>query len=244
MRFVVKNTTKCTLWDLLCPYTCRGCGALGELVCGCCKNDLILSRAVICPLCKHERIIPEERALTAVDFHCQDCDSELEAIFVAGWKEGLLEELIKEYKYQSVRAISEILAEILDSKLPRDLPAEAVVVPLPTIGMHIRQRGFDHTLLLAKKLARRRGWQCQQLLARAKDTVQVGTKAATRVEQANAAYAATKKIDTGTSYLLLDDIWTTGASMLAAASVMRGAGAKNLMPAVIATGKPNEAAGK
>lgn len=93
---------------------------------------------------------------------------------------------------------------------------------------------------LAKKLARKRGWKCQRLLLRASDTVQVGTKASERAEQARKAYMVQKEADSDVNYLLLDDVWTTGASMLAAEKVMRAAGAKKVMGVVIAVGKQKE----
>ncbi len=50
MKFVVKNTTRSGLLDLLCPHTCRGCGRLGAVLCECCKNDLPESPLRVCPL--------------------------------------------------------------------------------------------------------------------------------------------------------------------------------------------------
>ena len=49
-----------------------------------------------------------------------------------------------------------------------------------------------------------------------------------------------KEADSDVNYLLLDDVWTTGASMLAAEKVMRAAGAKKVMGVVIAVGKQKE----
>lgn len=151
--------------------------------------------------------------------------------------------MIREYKYQSVRAIGQVLLELLFIAVPEDLGVEAeriVVVPLPTIGKHVRQRGLDHTKILAKKLAKRRGWQCEMVLERAADTVQVGTSAAERAKQAEQAYRVARKIDVEKTYLLLDDVWTTGASMLAAAKTMQEVGVENLVGVILATGKPLE----
>lgn len=169
------------------------------------------------------------------------------ALYVGGWREGVLEELVEEYKYQSVWAMGEVLAEIVDGALPMEGEAdwcgateEVVVVPLPTIGRHVRERGLDHTLRVARKLAKRRGWKCEQVLLRAADTVQVGAKANEREEQARKAYVARGEVDAKKTYVLLDDVWTTGASMRAAAEVMRKAGAERLIGVVIAVGRPWE----
>lgn len=236
MKFVVKSTTKCGLLDLLCPYTCRGCGRLGAVLCECCKNDLIKVRLRVCPLCQQVLADATKNGATWKDYRCKDCGLGFEALFVGGWREGVLAKLVKEYKYQAVLAIGEMLVEVLDKTIP-ELPQNMVVVPLPTVGRHVRERGLDHTLSLAKNLARRRGWKCQQLLLRAADTVQVGTKAAERVAQAERAYTVQKTVGSEMNYLLLDDVWTTGASMLAAEKVLRQAGAEKIMGVVIAVGK-------
>lgn len=241
MGFVVKNTTKCGLLDLLCPHTCRGCGRLGATLCECCKKYMLEQFQPICPICKKSFAKSSENVINAPAEQknlklCLDCESPLDGLWAFGWRKGTLEKLVEEYKYQSVRAISSDLAELLDFALPEALNqlGEIVIVPLPTIGRHVRERGLDHTLLLAKRLAQRRHWQYRSVLARAVDTVQVGSKVAERKKQAARAYAVRGLLDSNTNYLLLDDVWTTGASMLAAAQVMREAGAKHLYGAVIA----------
>lgn len=193
----------------------------------------------VCPLCQKVLANAEKSGATWRDYNCEDCQLPLDALFVGGWREGVLAKLVKEYKYQAVRAAGEVLVEILDKVIP-ELPVDTIVVPLPTIGRHVRERGLDHTLLLAKKLARSRGWKYQQILRRAEDTVQVGTKAAERQEQAKRAYEVARMVDNEVTYLLLDDVWTTGASMLAAVDRLRQAGAKSVMGAVLVVGRDQQ----
>lgn len=232
MNFVVKNTTSWKLVDLLCPHTCRGCRRLGEVICECCKNNILAKRIDICPLCKRKLDVQEKQS-------CRDCETGFRRIFVGGWREGVLSELVAEYKYKSVRAISEVLVEVMNRAIPQEWgrDEEVVVVPLLTIGKHVRQRGIDHTLCLAKKLARRRGWKVEKLLVRKTDTVQVGTKAAERQEQAERAYEALGAARKDVKYLLLDDVWTTGASAMAALKVIREAGAEDVSVVVIEVGR-------
>lgn len=239
MNFVVKNTTKCGLLDLLCPYSCRGCGRRGAVLCDCCKKYLFARPLRICPLCKKSLAQAEKNDAEWRNYQCEDCEFPFAAVFVGGWREGVLAKLVKEYKYQAVRAASEALVGLLDATIP-ELPQNTVVVPLPTIGKHVRERGIDHTLVLARKLAKRRGWKCERRLVRAADTVQVGTKAAERQEQAKKAYAAVGEVDSDTNYLLLDDIWTTGASLIAAEETLRAAGAQKMMATVLAVGRERE----
>lgn len=231
MKFDVKNTTLVNILDLICPHSCRGCGHLGAVICECCKNDITMRGGRICPLCR--------RALDEKLEKCPDCETELRGIYVAGWREGALSKLIKDFKYRSVRACGDALVEMLDRVIPQGV-AEMTVVPLPTIGRHVRERGLDHTLVMAKKLAKRRGWRCERILERKADFVQVGTKATERQEQAEKSYMVAKAIDANKSYLLLDDVWTTGMTIRAAEKVLREAGAKDVYAALVAVGRPQE----
>lgn len=257
MSFIVKNTTKWGLLDLVCPHTCRGCGRLGAVLCECCKNNIKSAGEAICPLCKCSVAMtagkcPDCSAGGLVDkeWMCPDCEIPFCWLGVVGWREGALAKVVKDFKYKSVRAAGEVLAELLDSRIPenfeeicgvegttRDGGTEVVVVPLPTIGRHVRARGLDHTAILAKKLAKRRGWECERILGRATDTVQVGTKAADRKAQAEKTYELRREVDAEKIYLLVDDVWTTGATMLAAEKVLREAGARKIAGVVLATGR-------
>ena len=142
-----------------------------------------------------------------------------------GLREGVLRRLIEVYKYHSVRSACFELADLLKVFLSNDY----VLVPLPTIGRHVRERGFDHIELICKKT----GLCLEKALVRSNNAVQVGANKRERVEQAKTAYIA-KNVEPERNYLLVDDVWTTGASMMAACEQMRLAGAKRLSIAVIA----------
>ena len=175
---------------------------------------------------------------------CSRCKQNIEKckcevpVYTAFYRDGLMKELTEDYKYQSIRGLDKILAEMLDIALPKDF-GEAVIVPLPTAPKHIRERGFDHTLRLAKALAKRReAFSFCQVLYRNKNTVQVGADAKTRKRQAKEAYLVKSgAVDVNKTYLLIDDVWTTGASMESAIDLMKKAGAKYLAAAVILTAK-------
>ena len=239
MEFVVKNTTKWRLIDLVAPHSCRGCGHTGAVLCERCKIYNKEQREAICPLCR--MVVAQSYENGGKLVKCPNCEMELLGLWAVGWRRGVLKKLVSEFKYESVRAIGEVLAEMLNEAIPdlaKILPegAEVVVVPLPTIGKHVRRRGLDHTLILARKLAKKRGWKCEQVLTRVVDTVQVGAKVKERREQAERAYKVSQGVDSRKYYLLLDDVWTTGASMKAAERVMWEAGATKVMGVVIGVG--------
>ena len=225
MSFIVKNTTYPSPFDLLFPHSCRGCGHLGEALCECCKNNIVKSYQNICPNCKN----PKKSSC------CKKCKN-LPPIYIAGNRNGLLGEIIHDYKYHSIRSLSRPLAEILDHILPRDLPKNSILVPLPTANHHIRSRGFDHTYKIAKDLAKIRKFKIEPVLLRAKNTVQVGASKEARLTQAKEAYVLNPKIKLRheAPYILFDDVWTTGASIKAAKKLLKNGGAKNIRIVLLA----------
>ena len=206
---------------------------MGAVVCECCKNDTLRGIVRICPLCRHE--------VAKSDVKCQNCALPCAEILAAGWRTGWLGHLIGEYKMQSVRAAKSVLVEVLDTAVTQSsmIGNNIVVIPLPTIRRHVRERGFDHTAVIAKNLAKRHGWKMVRILGRAKDSVQVGSSKSQRKIQAKNAYELLIDPDLDVKYLLVDDIWTTGASMLAAIEILTQAGVlkEQIFGTVIAVSK-------
>ena len=93
-----------------------------------------------------------------------------------GERKDALQRLIGLYKFERVRSAYLVLGDLLVAVLP-DLPDDVVVVPVPTVPSHIRQRVYDHTLLLARRLARSKHLKLSKVLIRATDTMQWHTSA-------------------------------------------------------------------
>lgn len=256
MGFVVKNTIIKWIMELICPYTCRGCGELGEILCECCKKyikkgELTGPRKDVFQGEKRENRVKkederqrqrEEKILMTRKSGKVVLEGEMGRIremYVAGAREEFLGELVKEYKYKAVRDLGEDLGEILAEVVP--CLVEAAVVPLPTIRRHIRERGFDHMRIIGEKIAEIKGWEFSEILERKNNTVQVGANEEVRKKQAEQAYRLKKgeRLEPEKQYILVDDVWTTGASMRAAAEVLWQAGARKIIGLVVVTGKEN-----
>lgn len=215
MPNIVKNTTNISLLDLLAPHSCRGCGRIGTPICNRCKNNIIFEHFENPPKIKLPKSFPPT--------------------FIVCNRVELTDILIHDFKYNSVRALALPLAEILHQIIPK-IAEPTIIVPLPTIAHHIRTRGLDHTYLIAKKLAKLRHCSVQKLLIRNQNTIQVGTDRKTRIAQANNAYTINPniKINRHVNYILLDDVWTTGASMKAAVKLLQKSGAQKITTALLA----------
>ena len=222
MVFGVKNTTMTQFFELLAPHYCMICGEIGQVLCGNCKNDNISDGLNYCLKCG-----------VVVNRECEQCKMPFERSWMVGWRSEAIGTLVERYKYESVRALAWPLAEMMDATLPC-LPDDTVVVPVPTIAKHVRQRGLDHTRLFAGKLAKMRGWRCEMLVERRTDTVQVGAKRADRLRQAKEAFKIKGEIKKDAYYLVVDDVWTTGATICAICELLKKAGAENIMVAVLA----------
>ena len=101
----------------------------------------------------------------------------------------------------------------------------------------MRERGIDHTYQIAKRLAKMRGWKTEKLLLRNKNTVQLGADMDKRRRQAKEAFLFHGEINENKTYVLFDDIWTTGASMTEAGRIFKKMGAKKIVAVVFATNR-------
>jgi ComF family protein len=143
-----------------------------------------------------------------------------------------LQRLIGNYKFTNARAAHRPLAELLDTNLP-ELPENTVIVPVPTVSSHIRERGYDHMLLIARRLSRLRRLPISTRLQRATSTKQRAAGRRQRTEQAKVAFICRDQLDPDLTYLLIDDVITTGATVKYAAQALLNAGAVNVWVASI-----------
>ena len=212
---------------ILAPHHCIVCGIEDNVLCNQCQQHLGIQELLACPLCD----LPFQQAGV-----CLACRRKLylSHITVVGLNGGIIRQMIRDFKFHRLRAAAEPLAALLASRLPYMAPA-TMIVPIPTANNRIRQRGYDHTGLLAKALSRRTGFRMVELLGRQTQTRQVGARRQQRQRQAEVAYYVRNKAAcVGATILLIDDVITTGATMRAAMRLLYEAGAESVAIAAIA----------
>ena len=136
-----------SLISLLAPHLCFSCGAIGANLCDYCKYDIENEYFDGCILCGK---------LANKNGICATCHPPYSKAWCVGERSGVLGKLIDSYKFQRNYAAHKDLAGLVSDCIGV-LPTNAVIVPIPTISSHRRQRGYDHTLFLAKALSRRQG---------------------------------------------------------------------------------------
>lgn len=208
-----------TLLSQLAPHLCCGCRFEGTLLCDNCKYDITSEPYVLCVACG---TFPSDSSGICV--HCQVSYSRA---WCVGDRLDSLRALIEQYKFHRAKQAYQSLAAVLDETLP-DLPRETIVVTVPTLASHIRQRGYDHAALIGREFARRRNLRTAAPIQRVTTTKQLGAGRKQRFEQAKHAFVCPALLSSNEPYLLIDDVVTTGATVEYAAQALLSAGATDV----------------
>lgn len=142
---------------------------------------------------------------------------------------GLPKQLIVALKYKNRRPLARLLALHLIRRLrPTDID---LVTWAPTGDRRIAHRGYDQAELLARAVARELGVPCRRLLYRTHGAAQTGQS---RQQRIGAVGFRSRGVRAGLRVLVVDDVVTTGATMLAARSALLAAGVSDVQMVAIA----------
>jgi ComF family protein len=133
-------------------------------------------------------------------------------------------------KYERDVSLAAVLAGWLVRHCPRDRTYD-IVIPVPLHRDRLRWRGFNQAVLLARPLAR--AWDVPHdpfVLARTRHTApQVGLDERERRRNISGAFGVRRPSAVRErSVLLVDDVYTTGATLEECAHVLRRAGARHV----------------
>lgn len=218
--------------DLIFPRHCVGCGqpcgAFEHYVCADCWGAFEAIEAPRCSSCG----VGFEGAVADQTVCCPKC-TELDPVFDSGLSllqfKGLTRSFIHTLKYERGLFLKKDLERLL-----RSLPdaacwvEDAYLVPVPLHKKRQRQRGFNQSEFLAQaleKVAQTRG--VVKLLNRVRATqAQVHLTRQQRAQNVRNAFALNSKVffDKQGTYILVDDVYTTGATLQACAQVLRKCG--------------------
>ena len=143
---------------------------------------------------------------------------------------------LHEAKYHGSTRAFELLGSALAEYLrdSDELSKKTVIVPVPLGPMRAAERGFNQ-VEEALKVVRLELPIDSTLLTRARETVsQVSLPREKRMENMRGAFAATRRADPACTYIVVDDVITTGATLQAAVDALTAAGAENIIPLALA----------
>ncbi len=231
------------LLDILFPTPCSYCRSpIGDSgiphFCAECCADFDSIAGPVCPRCGAPFDSPE--ALRASPDHlCSSCRRKLplfDQALSVGYFEGPLREAIHQFKYRPCRSLGRPLGLWMADRI-RTLSAIDMIMPVPLHAKRLRQRGFNQALLLAYRMSVRHGITLiYDNLARVRPTrPQVELTGEERIKNVAGAFAlrSPEKIE-NRHILLVDDVFTTGATMNECAAVLKNAGASQVTACTLA----------
>ena len=217
-----------TLW----PTRCALCDMPGSVLCGRCASKLAFLdwwRAcrrcgspygyVQCDACNPVALERIGRA----QLPYAGCASAVEFDEGAG-------RIVRVFKDQGEQRLARDIARFMLQVTPPDWPVD-VVTFVPATLSAFRYRGFDHAELVAREVAQGLGVSCAPLLARPRTRDQRDLTAAQRIANLAGSFKAAAG-DAGRCVsgrvLLVDDVYTTGATICAASDALLAAGAREV----------------
>ncbi len=204
----------------------------------------------VCSICG-ERILSSHASQQHEDLGQPKCGlcRRIEPPFVRatayGSFDGGLRELIHLLKYSSVmpaaNVLGRMLAEAIAELEPDFAAGPIVVVPVPLYRAKLRQRRFNHAEVIARAAIKAaavpaRFRLCAAWLERKRETSsQTGLTSHQRRENVRGAFGVTHpELVKGCQVLVVDDVYTTGATVSECARVLRRAGATDVWVATVA----------
>ncbi|OLC03994.1 MAG: hypothetical protein AUH78_05780 [Gemmatimonadetes bacterium 13_1_40CM_4_69_8] len=238
--------------QLLLPAECALCHTLlsfarsRRIVCDVCRHRWRAVRPPWCDRCGQ----PEPRFGP-----CRLCaawPAALRAVRSAVWLEGAARDAVHALKYRGLARIADELADVAAAIA---LPAHdtACLVPIPLGRQRLRERGYNQSEHLARALARRWHRPVVNLLARVRETAtQTALTPDARLANVAGAFAVRTTVSGGPTpgprpgvpgapghgpgvgllerpLVLVDDVFTTGATLAEAARALEQAGVRSVL---------------
>lgn len=230
------------LIDWLFPPRCRACagtiqGRDAECFCATCWPAIQLARHPLCPLCGRPFIDG------AGDDHlCGPCLQRPPRFTAArAWacypREELddhpLRKVVQRFKYGRKVALGKPLGRLLAAGCEEFLPSWPIdlIIPVPLHPRRLRWRGFNQSVLLARQVSRRYAIAMDPfVLTRAKETppqTQLHEDERRKNVRGAFAVASGKSVDKK-NLLLVDDVYTSGATIDECSRTLKRAGAQEV----------------
>ena len=190
--------------DLVYPPRCLGCSAFGHWLCpGCLSRSTFLSE----PHYISERDCATLRTIP---------------VWSVGVHQGILRQAVHALKYDGLRALAQPMGRLMAAIWREHRLQADYIVPVPLHSQRMKERGYNQSWLLANVLAAEVGVTAtERALARMRDTpAQVSLSAQERRANVSGAFVANNEVLSNRRVVLLDDVCTSGATLLACAAAI------------------------
>ena len=221
------------LIDFLFPKHCVGCGTTGSYFCEQCRPHLPLVPSLVCPGCLGPSLAGQ------VHHFCRP-KSHLDGVVFSFKYEEIVKTAIKKIKYRGTFDLTNELVTLVLAKIDQAQFTDFILIPVPLHTSRFRERGFNQSEEIGKAVEKLWGnVLAQDILIREKKTrAQYTLTKKERKQNVKEAFIVVdaEKVK-NCKILLLDDIFTTGATLQECARVLKKAGAVEVWGLTIAHGK-------
>lgn len=215
--------------ELFFPSRCAVCNKIGSFFCESCRQKILFIKEQTCPKCNK---------IYSSGKYCKRCRKEqkLQGIIASTYfKDESAKKIIHELKYRGYFAVAPTLAEIITQNIKAEGIRFDLVAPAPISKKRLRQRGYNQSEEIAKRIVEISNKKLLVGLKKIKETKpQVGLKKKDREKNLIGAFTYLGPDITGKRILLVDDVKTTGATLSACAAELKKAGAKEVWGVVFA----------
>jgi len=207
---------------------------LFPVVCIVCDQRITEPETVVCHNCWSDL-----KLLSADIINTKHIPEQLDTILPVFEFNDTIQKIIHGLKYNGYKSLGVHLGRLMTSRLPQDfLQKDTVLLPVPLYPIKKRERGYNQSMFIARGIAEVAGIPVRDnLLKRVKNTVtQTHLDAHERHENMQNAFAIIDNCDFNgiNSIVLVDDVFTTGATMNAAAAVLRSRGVTSVCGLTVA----------
>lgn len=160
------------------------------------------------------------------------------AVGLLPYRNETVRAFIREAKFhkntKALQALSDVLADHLLERVADETAfgKKFVLVPIPLGTKRLKERGYNQTAEVCRLAITRLGnsvTRMEDALVRTKDTLpQTELSGDARRHNMRGAFSVSGPLDPSFSYILIDDVVTTGATLLASVQALRTGGAKEI----------------
>lgn len=154
----------------------------------------------------------------------------------AVWLDDRSRRAVHQLKYGGWSRVAETLAASMTGLI--DDPATAVLVPIPLARKRFRQRGYNQAAVLARAVAKQQRMAIDPMLLGRKRETTTQTRLTPEARAVNVGDAFVGQGCDGARVVLVDDVFTTGATLVAAATAVLEAGAAAVEAITFARARP------
>lgn len=224
--------------DFLFPKLCLGCSALGSYICLNCQKKLISIKKDICIYCGHGSYMglthPGCKKRNGIDGYV--------SFYVYN---SFMQKIIKHIKYRLVTDVFMEFKQIIQPNIQKkiifykQLLKKGLLQPVPLHSIKLKSRGFNQALLIGEFFNTMLELPIVDYFERIKKTVSQAELNEKKERYQNIRGAFKQKSNIcikGRTVIILDDVTTTGFTLLELAKAIKKSGAKKVFGITLAKG--------